>query len=198
MWLRGPYSRLLVPFWVFIVVVLAVTPLAVEGTPDFYRAASSIIPTLLLTLAVAGRFFLPGGAPQDEFISDSEWLERQEEHQGSWPETLKLAEEQLSKEDFDSFRESIEASWSKSQLARERSRQRGEEFHRRATRIFGGVVLLLLGLGEASALGALASGTEDSALFAVICGSMAAGFAAVAFLAMVGPVPESDSSNTKA
>jgi hypothetical protein len=77
----------------------------------------------------------------------------------------------------------------------EHRRTVAERMHRLWTRLFAGVLLFLLGAGEAATLGAIASENESPILFATACGAMAAGFAGVAFVALAGPMPEEPSSD---
>lgn len=180
-----PLLRLLVPFYSFAVTFIVLVSVGTEGSSDFYRAASSIIPTLLLTLAVGGRFFLPGPtpaleSPRQEYLSFLD-IQRSE---------IERRRATLPPEEVSRTLEVIDREQDQTRLYLARYRVYAEKAHRLRARIFGGVVLLLLGAGEAAALVAIASENESPTLFALACGAITAGFAGVAVLAFAGPVAE--------
>jgi hypothetical protein len=58
---------------------------------------------------------------------------------------------------------------------------------RRTESFYAFWVFALLALGEACAVGAVATDQQAWGLFGVICGALAAGFTAIGFIAFVGP-----------
>jgi hypothetical protein len=171
--MKGPYVRLLLPLYVFVAVWVVLILAGSDGSPDFYRAASSIIPTLLLTLAVAGRFFLPD------------------------PSRVRLYEQayrrHLGLEPGEEFGPGTPGYFEHDH----RRTQMLAAMNRRMTRLFGSVVLLLLAAGETAALWAIAVESTSPFLFASAASAIAAGFTGIVFVAMAGPVPEAAPSQDK-
>lgn len=186
-WFRA--LRLLVPSYAFSIVFFALILVGTEGSPDFYRAASSIIPTLLLTLAVAGRFFLLSPLPATTYPSE-EFLSNIEKARSSM-ETARREPSFFTKEQLGEMLDVL----GRTSNYLERRRAVAERRHHLWTRLFAGVLLLLLGAGEAAALGAIASENESPTLLATASGAMAAGFTGVAFVALAGPLPEEPSAD---
>jgi hypothetical protein len=186
-WFRA--LRFLVPSYAFLTVFFVLILVGTEGSPDFYRAASSIIPTLLLTLAVAGRFFLLSPLPATSYPSE-EFLSNIEKARSTM-ETARRDPSFFTKEQLGEMLDVL----GRTSSYVEHRREVAERKHHLWTRLFAGGLLLLLGAGEAAALGAIASETESPILFATACGAMAAGFAGVAFVALAGPLPEEPSAD---
>jgi hypothetical protein len=191
--LPGPFLRLLVPLWAFTAVFVLLMLVETEASGDFYKAASSIIPTLLLTLAVAGRFFLPG--PAEGFITMPERRLRSEWAAAEAATRSEIESQRTTAPSEEIYRalEDLEREHQRMELYWERAEARAaliNLYSRYMFRTFAGVVLLLLGAGEIAALWAIATETESTFLFAVASGAIAAGFAGVAVVAFVGPVAE--------
>ena len=68
----------------------------------------------------------------------------------------------------------------------------GVRWYRRMTRVFALLVLALLGLGEAVAVEALATGESSEADLKTTAGSLAAGFTALIVSALVGTKQSAD------
>lgn len=135
----------------------------VPGQPEFYRAAATIIPTLLLTLAVQGGFFRLSATAESPMGRAVRSIQREALTQfGVWDHVGTKA------------RFLIEAWWWGSALW---SRQT--------------VVVLLLGLGaaEGAALYPLVTGTPSPACLAFSCGGISGAFVAIAMIALFGNPP---------
>lgn len=133
------------------------------GKPDFYRAAATIIPTLLLTLAVQGGFFRLNATAESPLGRALRSIQREVlVGFGFWDLLGAKA------------RVVIEVWWSGSALW---SRQ--------------GVVVLLVGLGaaEAATLYPLATGMPSPACLALSSAGMTGAFVAIAMIALFGSPP---------
>jgi hypothetical protein len=149
-----------------------------RGSDEFYRAVSTIIPTLVLTLALTGRFFMAPGAIR---IAAEHVMGRHQptaflEPAGTGPAEHAKALEQL--------------------LAQlERDRRAAAEMPVTAIAFAAGIFVLLgLTVGEAMALAAVASQKQNVVFLAFTCAALAGGFAAVLGVAVIGPMSEASTN----
>jgi hypothetical protein len=155
------------PLVVLVAAILTGTLVATArepGTLEFYRAAATVIPTLLLTLSVAGGFFRLSATEKDPMSRALQSIQREVfMGRGAWDRVATI------------FRLTMQIPFLGASMG-------GRP----------GIVLLVLGLGgaEVAALYPLITGTPSIACLSIACGGMAGGFLAIAMVALFGvPVP---------
>jgi hypothetical protein len=154
--------RVMVPVLGFGVTLVGVTSVGRPGSVDFYKSAATVIPTLLLTLAVQGRFFRLAD------IANS-------------PLYQELRRKEITRDSVKRLGASSWVAWVLILGARLWLAQSS-----RNTRLYTFVVLLAIATGEVCALYAVAGGTRSPVLLGTVSAAMAAAFLGIAQIALGG------------
>jgi hypothetical protein len=156
----------LVPVAGFLGVGIGVSKAGVAGRPEFYRAAISVIPTLLLTLAVQGRFFRLSAFARSPLYEELRHRHITTEHLRSlgfgpprWALWLFLYSVRRTATPFGTARYAL-------------------------------ILLLMLAGGEGAAFYVVGVGSPSSFFLGAVAASMAAAFLAIGTLALFGGLPE--------
>jgi hypothetical protein len=166
-------ARVLMPILGSIGVLIGVSLSGAAGRAEFYRTATTVIPTLLLTLAVQGRFFRLSAL-------------------GRSPLYQELKRKRITRDHVKGFGLPGWASWVFLYATRRMLTPVA------STMRYSVTLLLVIAAGEAAAVYVAAVGRPTSFYLGVVTAAMTAAFLAIATIALFGAVPESEADETGA
>jgi hypothetical protein len=156
------FTRIVVIGAGFVAAFAVVLSFNKPGSVDFYKSAASVIPALLLTLAVQGRFFRLGEIAKSPLRQALE--------------TGEVDSTKLKRFGVSGWQAWIILSGARLTLAQIAGLTRGYTF----------ALLLSIAGGEGMALYVIATGAPDAVLLAFVSAAMVAEFLAIAAIALVG------------